>query len=187
MKSVTEPYKRQLVYSQIALFLTLLVCIVISPASLADNGGISYFGHHKWTVAPFELGLFIADYFLLLAERAIRGQKRLAVLRVGLLIIIPSVAGIALAPATGNGWLDDAHRFFGTITFLTELGLGLWLASMNGRDAAGWLLLGLQAAGGLIALIYLSPARGFSIQGQVLFLAAFAVLLLRRLPLLPEL
>jgi hypothetical protein len=43
------------------------------------------------------------------------------------------------------------------------------------------LLLVTEFTGGVIAAIYVLPVRGFLIQGQLLFLAAFEALLLRAL------
>lgn len=172
--------RRDIIYSQAAFYATLIICIIIAPSSLTANGGISYFGHHRWTVAPFMVGMFISVYWLAQARRQMRDVRVLKPLYLGLGIIIPSMVGVAIAPAIGSGWIDALHRLFGTFAFVAELILGGWQAVKVKADIYDWLFWGLQWIGGIIALIYLNPVHGWSIEGQLLFQLAFSAILIRR-------
>lgn len=160
----------------------MVVCTALDPVSLGANAGISYFGHHRLTVAPFELGMFATAYFLLQAEKEIRSDGRLAFLYSCLILISVGVIGIAIAPAVGNGLLDKLHRVFGSLTFITQLVLSARLIMRFKIGIFGWAAYVLQFIGGIIALIYLQPAQGFSIQGQLLFQLAFGIILALSLP-----
>jgi hypothetical protein len=124
-------------------------------------------------------GLFTCCYFLLKAEQQLRPYTYLNFLRHALIFIIIGVIGVAVAPAIGNGWLDRTHRVFGTLTFVVQLLLACWLVVKNHRDSINWLIITIQCTGGIVAFVYLAPAHGYSLQGQLLFQLAFSALLLR--------
>lgn len=179
MHQLTPTVVRKLVYSQLLLYGTLVVCIILAPASLADNSGISYFGHHHITVIPFMAGFLASDYFMLEAAKLIKAARPLLPLYQGLMTIVFGMVGIIVAPAVGNGWLDILHRLFGSIIFMTQLILAGWMVMIVRRDWQNLSIYGLQWLGGIVALIYLQPPQGFSIQGQILFQAAFTAILFR--------
>lgn len=172
---------RYLFLSQTTLYLTLAVCVLLAPSSLGANGGISYFGTHHLTAVPFIAGIFTSAYFLWRAQRQLDMAANGGILARAFQIIIPAMVGIAIAPAVGNGWLDIMHRIFGTLVFVTELVLAFWMAFLVKKTSINCLLFIVQLAGGLVAFYYLAPARGFSIEGQLLFQAAFTALLFRNL------
>ncbi len=173
--------RRNLVYSQAILYVTFLISIIVAPVSLSDNGGFSYFGRHRQTVIIFGFGLIASAYFLLKAASFLPKTGYLNAVRYCFLAIALLMAGIVAVPAIGNGLIDLTHRIFGALIFLIELGLACLLVWRARKIRLHWLLLALQISGGLIALVYLSPAQGFELQGQLLFQAAFSVLLLRSL------
>lgn len=181
MRFPQQPFKRYLVYSQLATYITFLACIAIAPASLADNSGFSYFGHHRWTVVPFGAGILTAAYFLLRSAEFLPSNARTRKLKIFFRSLPILMTGLVVVPAVGNGWYDFIHRLFGTALFLAQLGLAGWLVWRIKNDRLNWLLIILQVSGGLIALIYLNPVQGFELQGQLLFQLAFSVLLLRSL------
>lgn len=166
-----------LIRSQLIFYATIAVCIALAPASLGDNSGLSYFGRHWLTVVPFGLGLLVAAYYIYSAAQQIRRSEAWRNLHHGLMIIAPGMVGIVIAPSIS--WVDAIHRIFGSVVFVTQLLLSFWLVGQVRKDLPNGLLIGLQLAGGIIALIYLSPAQGFSIQGQIIFQLAFSGILLR--------
>lgn len=174
-------FVRKVVYSQVALYVGLLLCVLLAPASLLANSGFSYFGHHRYTVAPFALGFFISAYYLWRARMALHSHAAYSVIYRGLGIIAPGMVLIVIAPAVGDVLLDLVHRVVGSIIFITELILGFWLVRRIRNDFWSWSLLGLQFLGGIIAFIYLAPPDGYSFEGQLLFQLAFSGLILHTL------
>lgn len=174
-------FVRKVVYSQVALYVGLLLCVLLAPASLLANSGFSYFGHHRDTVVPFALGFFISAYYLWRARTLLHGHAAYQAIYRGLGIIVPGLVLIVIAPAVGDGLLDLMHRIVGSIIFITQLILGFWLARHIRNDFWSWALLGLQFLGGVIALIYLAPPDGYSFEGQLLFQLAFSGLILHTL------
>ncbi len=173
--------KRSITYSQICFWLTMALCVALAPDSLSANSGISYFGHHILTIIPFEVGVFATAYFLLGATKAIGANQQLRFLVWCLWLMIVGVIGIAIMPAIGDGLLDHLHRLFGILTFVTQLVLSAWLIVNFRNNVTSWLIYCLQILGGIIALIYLQPVKGFSIEGQLLFQLAFSVIMGRAL------
>ena len=173
---------KYIVLSQVVLYATFALCIALAPASLADNSGFSYFGHHRLTVIPFGAGLILAAYYLLKTAAPLKGMRQHKVLHLGLVAMAPLMVGIVVVPAIGNGWYDLIHRVFGSSLFVIQLILAVWLVWQARKSWLNWLALLVQVAGGVIALIYLHPAQGFSLQGQLIFQAGFTVVLLRNFP-----
>jgi hypothetical protein len=173
-------FRRYLVFSQVTLYATVLLCVALAPSSLSANSGLSYFGVHKLTVIPFGLGLLVSAYFILKSTHflpaATTGHKRLglALRTISLLIV-----GIVVTPYSLGNWFDGVHRVFGITLFSVQLLLAIQITVFIKRDWPNWALLNLQLAGGLLSLIYLSPPQGFLIQGQLLFQLAFSIILLR--------
>lgn len=174
-----------LLYSQLIIYLTFITCIALAPASLSDNSGFSYFGHHELTVAPFIIGLIGAAYFLLRAADGLSPGKTGRILAYGFRFMAILMVGVAVVPAIGNGWYDLIHRLFGSLLFITELSLSVWLLRQAKGLWPNYFVFLLQMLGGVLALIYLSPAQGFELQGQLLFQLAFSFLLFRNLKYIP--
>ncbi len=180
--SADEPAFRYIMYSQTVLYATFALCIILAPASLGDNSGFSYFGHHKLTIIPFGAGLLLSAYYLLKAASSLKELSRHKILRISLTAMAPLMAAIVVVPAVGNGWYDLIHRIFGSSLFVIQLGLAGWLVWQARKSLFNWLALALQLLGGIIALIYLHPAQGFELQGQLLFQAGFTVIMFRNFP-----
>lgn len=172
-----DQFKRYLVYSQIVIYATFLICIALMPSSLAANSGLSYFGVHRLTIVPFGFGMLLGSYFIMRASHYLASTAKwlnLALRGIALLIV-----GIIVTPYTFDGWFDVAHRTFGISLFSLQLLLALWLVMFNKRSWMNYGLLALQIAGGLVSLVYLNPTHGYLIQGQLLFQMAFSAILLR--------
>ncbi|HEX5447980.1 MAG TPA: hypothetical protein VFW90_02150 [Candidatus Saccharimonadales bacterium] len=172
---------RELVLSQIILYVAVIVCIVLAPGSLGKNEGLSYFGHHPITILPFGAGLLLSAFYVIKGASHFKSRPKVAFFGWLFPLMAGLMAGIVAAPAVGDGFFDLAHRIFGSILFVCELLLAFWLLKNVRGDRLNWLIFGFQWLGGIIAAIYLSPAQGFSIEGQLLFQVSFSVLLMRSL------
>jgi hypothetical protein len=169
-----EPVLGDLVRSQLMLFGGLILCMAIRPQGLGANSGISYYGVHRQTVIPYTIGLLGTAW---LTQRALRAAGRTWFgYGFGLL-----TTGIVLTPYTVSDLFDWTHTVLGAALFILMLVLSGRLTWALRSDPLCVLLLVTEFTGGVIAAIYVLPVRGFLIQGQLLFLAAFEALLLRAL------
>lgn len=178
---IKDPLVRYLAYSQIAFYASVLICTILAPAGLRDNDGLSYFGVHKITIIPYGAGLLISAYLVLKSLNYLSEAKKLIPLRWSMKSVAWLMAGIVVTPYSIDNWFDWIHTTIGTTLFSIQLLLVIWLILTIKNDWINWLLLVVQVTGGLISLFYLAPPQGFLLQGQVLFQAAFSVILLRSL------
>ncbi|MGA3150147.1 MAG: hypothetical protein ABSD10_00805 [Candidatus Saccharimonadales bacterium] len=176
-----NPFVRYLAYSQAVFFAAVLLCIAIAPASLAANTGLSYFGVREKTVLIYGIGLILSAYFILKALRFAPKVPGMWPVTRGLRLLPPLMAGVAITPYSIDNWFDWIHHALGITLFSLQLLIAIWLVARSFRDWLNWLLLAAQFAGGIISLIYLAPSHGLLIQGQLIFQAAFGILLFRNL------
>jgi len=165
---------RIVIISQLCLFGGLLLCIIIRPAGLLANNGISYYGIFKDTILPYVitlLGPAIACF--LLAEHF--GHNQL--LKYGLIISGIAAIGLMLTPYSFSHLFGDLHDSFGSTLFVTQLIIGGWL--VHRWHFAYWtlLLLLIQLLAGVAAFIFLAPKHGYMIEAQIVFQLAFGQLL----------
>lgn len=178
-----KPVVRTILLSQLFLYGGLTVCVLLRPAGLAANDGISYYGIYRETFFPFAVGLLGAAYFTMRAAQQLPGEEY-KILRVALKIYAPLVVGILITPYAAGRWMDYLHTACGSALFSLQLILSGWLIW---RLRYAWWSLALsliELAAGILSAIYLNPTHGFLFQTQVLFQLAFGILLilsLRRL------
>ncbi|HET9850583.1 MAG TPA: hypothetical protein VFP35_03105 [Candidatus Saccharimonadales bacterium] len=175
--------RQSIFISQAVLYGSFLLCVLIAPASLAANNGLSYFGVHPLTAIPFGAGLIISAYLIFSAlgrwQANLHKPVRRALQVVALLMI-----GVVLTPYSISSWFDYLHTAIGTCLFVIQLIVAFWIIKKGGWHWRDVLLLAIQVAGGVIALIYLKLDQGFLLQGQVIFQLAFSGILLNNLEVL---
>lgn len=168
--------QRYIIYSQLSLFLGLLVCIFIKPEGLAANTGISYYGTFLKTVLPYTAGILGGSYYSYRFAQSIHGQS-LALVRNSMIAISILSIGIVITPYSINSFLDWAHTTFGTFIFVLELIISAWItvkAKFSSSMVTLWLI---ELICGIAAAIYTPPPHGFLIQSQILFQIVFGVFL----------
>lgn len=178
---IDSSFRHYLIRSQLLIYATWLICILLAPASLSANSGLSYFGVHKLTIVPFSFGMLASAYFIL---KSLHFQSNEQIksrwFNYALRAIALCMVGIIITPYSFGSWFDTAHRTFGISLFSIQLLLALWQVFIK-RSWSNYGLLALQITGGLISLVYLNPTHGYLIQGQLLFQMAFSIILLRNL------
>jgi hypothetical protein len=164
----------------------LAVCILIRPASLRVDYGVSYLGVFTNTIVPYAVALLGAAFFIWRASDLLTDLDHSALIGRAMKIMALELVGLLLTPYTH---FEAAHMFFGSSLFLVQLGLAfLAIRWLGGNDRQIPLLTGLMVLSGLAAAYYLPKSQGFELQTQVLFQLAFWVLfikLLRGLQLQP--
>ncbi|MGZ6004967.1 MAG: hypothetical protein ACXWLH_02345 [Candidatus Saccharimonadales bacterium] len=170
--------KRLLLGSSISFGL-LIVCILIRPASLAANDGLSYFGVYFNTVF-FYSAAFLA-YALTFWKVSTQfkignhtGKSAANSLRAMSALLLGLIATPHNAPVFGV-----IHVWLGASLFVIQLIISLVVMLILIGD---WLVVSLVAvelSSGLLSLIYLPTAHGLMIQCQIIYQLAFVLLLLR--------
>lgn len=180
-----KPVVRTILLGQIFLYVGLVVCVIIRPAGLGANAGISYYGIYRETFFPFAVGLLGAAYFTVRARGQLDSDKS-PILRTALKIYAPLIVGIVITPYAAGRWMDYLHTACGSLLFSLQLILSGWLMW---RLRYVWWSVALslvELAGGILSAIYLDPTHGFLFQTQVLFQLAFGTLLILSLQKLPN-
>lgn len=182
---MTRKVINDLVLAQVFLFGGMLPCVALRPAGLGANDGISYYGIHPLTVAPYAVAIGGSALFTRRALRALApglpAPAYVARMADGLALMS---GGVVLTPYSANALFDWAHTLLGTVVFFCQLVLAVQLLAWSGGD--GWIawLLAAQFTAGVIAAIYVLPEDGFLIQAQLGFQLAFGGLLARTAHLL---
>lgn len=162
---------------QICFFGGLFAAILIRPEGLAANGGISYYGIFANTIPFYITCLLGTATFSFLAARTVTAPK-LHPLRRGLLAFSALIAIIALMPYSVSIVFDLSHTVAGIILFLVQISLSIWLLVRLQWAILPLLCVITEVLAGIVSALYVLPAHGFLIQSQIVFQAAFALLLL---------
>lgn len=166
---------RYVLYGQICFYVGLLLCIIIRPDGLAANGGVSFYGVYKDTILPYTLSLLGPAFFSIRAFELVT-DERLRIVRRSLVLIGVFAVGVLLTPDAAGNTMDNLHRTFGALLFITQLVLSGWFLVRLKFDRGACLLALLELASGIAAFHYLAPPKGLLLQAQVLYQTAFAAL-----------
>lgn len=161
---------------QLVCYAGLAVCVLLRPAGLAANDGISYYGIYRETFLPYAIGLLGAAHFAMRAIGQLNPPEK--ILHTALKTYALLVAGIVITPYATGAWMNYLHTACGAALFSLQLLLSGWLAW---RLRYVWWSVALslmELAAGIASAIYLWPAHGFLFQTQVVFQLAFGALLI---------
>ena len=173
---------RQISRGVIAAAVLFLVCIALRPSGLAANDGLSYYGALWITIVPYAAALFVYEFALWRAAQALGQSRRTMVLAIIMKIAVLMVIAVLLIPINVD---EDIHSAFGIIVFLLELIVSLKLL----RWGFHWLdagLVALEFVAGAAAVYTARGDHGLLLQSQVIFQAAFIILLVRATSLLSK-
>ena len=170
--------QQYVIYSQLCLFVSMLVCIVIKPRGLAANAGISYYGTFLKTVVPYTAGILGGAYFSYQLTKTLH-KASLKYVRKALIAISILSIGIVLTPYSITVVLDWTHTILGTFIFVIELVISGWIIKSFEYDPSMLTLWLLEFICGVLAAIYTRPPHGFLIQSQLLFQLFFGIILYR--------
>jgi hypothetical protein len=183
-RAVPATLTRTVAMSQAAFFGLLLVCIGLHPGYLfaRNEGGISNFGVHALTVAPFS-GAFLACAVLLVAAsratpRTTPEARRFAgglgsfagILVVVLVTTYPYQHGVALR---------DLHFATGAAAICFEAGASAWLVVSLRRGRLDLAAGALELVGVALAACTVAGVLHVLFVSQLVTSAAFGVLLVR--------
>lgn len=174
-----------LLCGQLCFLVMMMCCLAIEPSALALKRGLSYCGTHVGTVVPYSLGFALCVSLTAAAVARIRGgSKSLRRLRVALGAIAALLAAIPLTPYSLDLVFDWLHIGLTTALFALALVVGWWVAVRLRADPAVRGLVAAETAGGVLVLVAQVGLLDFMIPVEVCFQIAFALLVVRALPLL---
>jgi hypothetical protein len=169
---------RNLLYGQLLFFCCLTLCVLIVPQGVSSNNGWSYYGGDPKTIAPYALGFLGCAFFASRAAAALdAGPHAPRGLGPGLRALVAFFLLDLLTPDVINSFFYVAHIVASVFLFVAELAYGAWLVrlGLGGRTAV--VLLGIQFAGGIVAMLSEVQWLGVLSAGILVFQAAFAALL----------
>ena len=167
------------IYGLAATFTLFSICILIRPAGLAANDGLSYFGTFKTTIIPYSLAFLVDAYFYLKTAAYIKVDiPTFKYLTMSLQIMAVLLVGLLLTPHT---LFDSIHTMFGATLFSLQFLLSIWLLLKDHFDWQNIALFILEFLSGLAAFYYLPKPNGLLLQTQLIFQLAFGAMLVRAL------
>jgi hypothetical protein len=175
---------RYLLYSQLSLYMGLLVCLVLLPKYLLehDEGGISNYGVHALTVVPYTLAFGLCGLFILKAAASMQPGARSSATLKRALYLLGTLFLFALVTTYFyklNHIFDDLHILSGILLFVTEMTLGVWFALAISRNTGNSLLLAAQIIGFLLSFLTFIGALHILFIAQLLTSISFSSLLVR--------
>jgi hypothetical protein len=169
--SVTPFALRNLVYAQLCFFAFLVCAALVSDKGFRDNHGLSYYGEHLNTIAPYGLGLALSSLFVWRAAAGATSPLAPALRGVAILLLLD-----VATPDTVDSAFYWAHVGVSAALFVLELAIagGLLLVHPRPRIAV---LFAVQLAAGLLAMFSEMHMVAYLSLGIVVYQVAFGILL----------
>jgi hypothetical protein len=181
MKIMNSQYGRYIIYGQICFYLGLVICAILKPVGLTNNGGISYYGIYSLTILPYCLALLGPSYFCIKFALQLNSPGTLIV-NYTLAAISLLTVGLVITPDTWGRFMADAHVTFGSILFSLQLLFSGWLIIRMRYNGWAIALSLVELAAGVASFIYLAPKNGYLIESQIVFQISFGLLAIYSLP-----
>jgi hypothetical protein len=167
---------------QLGLVALLALSLALLPQGVAQHEALSYYGAQATTVAPYTLAFLSAALGTQGALRLLPARPEpLRRLRSALRAIVILLLAVLVTPYTGESALDGLHTVFATALFATATALALWLAARVLDDRLTRTLAAIQVASGLLVLLSQTAGVHQQAAGELLFVLAFGLLLIRSL------
>jgi len=168
--------RRIVLCGQIGFLAFLLLAILIKPAGLAANDGISYYGARKETVLffAFSIGALCVSYYLL-AQR-LKGSAKYLPLRIGSFLLPSLYLTSVFTPYDVDRKFHFIHVAVSIVIFALQIMLAVWIATILNWSNLNVILLILLALEGCAALFFVQPASGILLQAETAFESTFALM-----------
>lgn len=153
----------------------IVVCIIVQPAGLAANNGISYYGGRLATIVPYVLALGVYSLTYHKIAKRLPGRAPYPPLAGAFKLWSVLLVAVMLTPYDLSGFMYDLHTTFGCMLFFSQLVVSGWVAFSLVGDKLSRGLWTIQFLSGVVAAIYVLPAEGFELQAQVAFQLAFSL------------
>ncbi len=169
---------RYYLLGQISLFVSIGLCVLLLPKGLSTNDGISYYSGHKSTFFPYSLGLLATAAFTYKAvqtlPKTINSTIKNAVMVIPVLLLV-----LVIFPYNYNRSMQLIHTLLSSALILYQLLLAGFITLTTARSRLHYLLLGLLFIEIIVSLFYLSPVKGYLLEGEIAFELTFGLLFYR--------
>jgi len=174
----------RLVWSQLTLFGFLGVCVVLMPHFLLEHneGGVSNYGVHLRTVAPYSLAFLLCAGLVLQAARLTPPAARTLTRLRSVLYAYAGLLLVVLAttyPYKLNAVFTDLHDLAAILSFWFEVAVSGWLFLVGRRGLIAAGLLAAQATGFCLGSMTFIGTIHLLFIAQMVSGLAFGLLLIR--------
>jgi hypothetical protein len=179
-----KAFSKYLFLSQVSLMGLLIVCCLLLPSVVIDNGGVSNFGNHIRTVVFYILSFSLCTLFLGLAARVqaqLSGQRNGTTYLLLFLALLELLVLLSTFPRHISYTYSDIHDYIGIVLFGYELVISIWL-TLKHISRQKIALIGAEVSGSLVALLSIVKVIHFLFVGQLVGGVAFGILLYYALP-----
>jgi len=167
-----------LVAAQVSFFFFLLIAVFMTTGAFQRNHGLSFYGEHWSTAVPYGSGFVVCCYFLVNAASLLpKSDRRLRTLSVLLRVLAALMLSVLLTPDTVNSVFNLSHTIASAVLFLYELSFATWLALRCYGDRVIWLLIALQLAAAVLAMLSDVHVVPYLSEGILFFQLLFSTLL----------
>ncbi|OPZ87334.1 MAG: hypothetical protein BWY76_00516 [bacterium ADurb.Bin429] len=163
-------------YAQIAFFLFLSLCVFMLPQGLRANHGFSFYGEQPQTRLFYQLAFVTSGLFVLFSALTMPAVATFRAVRIVFLFMLPLFLGVVLTTSSHSPAISLLHVRIGTVLFVLQGLLALWLALIVHRDWRNLALVAILLLGAAITLASLYVIIPYLIHGQVLYLLTFGVI-----------
>lgn len=181
-KNMNKDVIRNLVYSRVAFFGAMTICIILSQQAITTNQGLSYYGVTAQTLVPYAIGFLLSAYFVFRASFGLRklGQEGKYV-AIALRILAVLMIGVLVTPYAISERLYEIHVAISSLLFVVELLLAIWFVMFLRPDWINRLLGVAVFASGIVAFLSLRSTLRYMVAAQLIYELCFALMLLRSL------
>lgn len=163
---------------QILFYVGLICSILLLPRGALMDDGISYYGIHWLTTAPYLVALIGGGVVGGLAGHHLPPDGQWYRVKAGLYLFSILAVGVALTPYSVSNFVDNLHTAFGSLLFALQLTLTGWLAFRFKRDWRLILLWCLEFVAGLFSAYYIIVPTGYLFLSQVVFQLCFGAIMI---------
>lgn len=166
---------RLVVWGQTGFFAGVAACLLLYFDQRAVGTGLSYFSSTWPAALPYSLGLTIGALFSIKVA-FIAGD---IVLRNLLWLLAAFLILLAGTPYAISDSLKYIHTIVGSLLFLVQYALLIWLTLIVLRDEINLVLIFLSTITLFFTAFFLSTVFGYLLYGQLIFQLLFAITLYR--------
>jgi hypothetical protein len=169
-------FARHVLAGQLCFVAMMLSCCLIEPSGTALRQGLSYYGNHLQTIAPYAAAFTLAIGLTARGLWRLGGRHGRFYVAVGAVLVL--MVPIPLTPYELDAFFDWTHLAAAGILFAAGYAVGAWLALGIIRSPRGHLLFGALSLAGLAILTAELGLHAYMIPSEIAFQLAFAALLL---------
>ena len=169
--------KKNIITSQILLYLSILICFLIKPSGFLANNGISYYGTLLSTIVPYIIGILGSSFLLFIGVIKHKKVFKDSLVIILLTALFPLSILLIVFPYTFNNTFSNIHEAIGVLIFVSQLIVSLILA-IDIKRINTYIFLILEVFGGIVSAYYLFPENGYLIEGQLIFQLGFGLLMI---------